>query len=241
LQAGLKMKQPNIGCCKNCQKEFKSTDSRTKFCSQSCATRLNNLNRTVAYKTKEVNCNKCGKSSILHANATSICTYCSIFVLKCKDCEVGFLSTRYGPNTKIRFRVGYCPPCFDKRRSEWSRIGGKKRNDNVRSLNEIEFSRLCKEKFSSVLDNPRMFNGWDADIVIEDIKVAVLWNGAWHYKKIKNNCSLNMIQNRDKIKLKEIEKAGYWPYVIRDDGRYNAKFVKSKFDEFINGLNQWLQ
>lgn len=49
-----------------------------------------------------------------------------------------------------------------------------------------------------------MFNGWDADIIIPNIKVAVLWNGKWHYEQIKKGHSVKQVQNRDKIKLKEI-------------------------------------
>jgi hypothetical protein len=82
-----------------------------------------------------------------------------------------------------------------------------------------------------------MFNGWDADVVIEDIKVAVLWNGPWHYRKIKSNHSLGMVQNRDRIKIKEIEKSGYVPYVIRDDGNENNSFVESEFNKFISSLS----
>ena len=35
----------------------------------------------------------------------------------------------------------------------------------------------------NVKHNEAIFNGWDADVIIEDIKLAVLWNGKWHYEK----------------------------------------------------------
>lgn len=45
--------------------------------------------------------------------------------------------------------------------------------------------------------------------------------------------SLKQIQNRDKIKLHEIENFGYNSYIIKDVGKHNNNFVKEKFEEFI--------
>ena len=67
------------------------------------------------------------------------------------------------------------------------------------------FYELCVKEFSDVLSNENIFNGWDADIILTKEKVAVLWNGIWHYKKITKKHSLIQVQNRDIIKLKEIK------------------------------------
>lgn len=108
--------------------------------------------------------------------------------------------------------------------------------ENRRSKNEIYFCNLCEKYFNNVLHNKPIFNGWDADIIIEDIKFAVLWNGKWHYEKIKNNHSVKQVQNRDNIKINEILKCGYEPYIIKDMGKYNKKFVNEQFDIFIEFL-----
>ena len=79
-----------------------------------------------------------------------------------------------------------------------------------------------------------MFNGWDADVILPDLKVAILWNGKWHYEEIMEGTSLKQIQNRDRIKLKEIRKAGYEPYVIKDMGKHNPQFVKEQFETFLS-------
>lgn len=107
---------------------------------------------------------------------------------------------------------------------------------NRRSKNEICFYELCKEHFSTVLHNEAIFNGWDADVIIPEIKYAILWNGPWHYKQIKRTSSLKQIQNRDRIKIQEIYKAGYTPYVIQDMGSHNERFVQQKFEEFLGTL-----
>ena len=44
------------------------------------------------------------------------------------------------------------------------------------------------------------------------------------------------MQNRDKIKIKEIEKHGYVPYVIKDMGKHNKEFVEKQFNQFILSL-----
>lgn len=103
-----------------------------------------------------------------------------------------------------------------------------------RSKNEIYFSELCKQNFKNVRTNENIFNGWDADIIIDDIKVAVLWNGKWHYEKIAKKHSVKQVQNRDKIKINEIIKYGYIPYVIKDVGRNKEKFVIHEFNKLLN-------
>lgn len=101
-----------------------------------------------------------------------------------------------------------------------------------RSKNEKLFAEMCIKDFSEVLTNEPMFNGWDADVILPEQKIAILWNGKWHYEQIKKGSSLSQIQNRDKIKLEEIAKMGYTPYVIKDMGKYNPEFVKSEYEKF---------
>ena len=111
-----------------------------------------------------------------------------------------------------------------------------------RSKCEIAFYELCQKSFAHVDHNKSVFNGWDADILLPDIKVAVLWNGPWHYKPIsKRACaSLAAIQNRDKIKYHEIKKAGWSLYVIKDSDSRRSKdekrrrlFVEEHFKRFM--------
>ena len=109
-----------------------------------------------------------------------------------------------------------------------------------RSKNEIYFCELCQNEFEKVTHNENKFNGWDADVLIYDFNIAVLWNGNWHYKEIKKSNSLNRIQNRDRIKVKEIENAGWIPYTIEDHGKFNKLFVEEEFKklkEFIKSIN----
>ncbi len=108
-----------------------------------------------------------------------------------------------------------------------------KLSESKRSKNEMLFCSLCEKYFDTVTHNDPIFNGWDADVLIWDLKVAVLWNGKWHYEKIMDKHSVKQVQNRDSIKIEEIKRFGWFPYVIKDLGKYNPKFVKEQFDLFI--------
>jgi hypothetical protein len=101
-----------------------------------------------------------------------------------------------------------------------------------RSKNEIYFSELCSAYFTITTNEP-FFDGWDADVIIHSEKIAVLWNGIWHYKQISKSQSLLQVQTRDKIKFDAIEKAGYIPYIIKDMGKYNRNFVEQEFEIFM--------
>lgn len=100
-----------------------------------------------------------------------------------------------------------------------------------RSKNEVYFSELCAKEFKITTNEP-YFDGWDADVIIHSEKVAILWNGKWHYNQISKTQSLKQVQTRDKIKLSVIEKYGYTPYIIKDMGKYNRKFVEQEFEIF---------
>jgi len=78
-----------------------------------------------------------------------------------------------------------------------------------------------------------MFNGWDTDVIIEDLKIAILWNGKWHYEKCNKKHSMKQVQNRDKIKIKEIKKCGYFLYIIKDLKGKNDEFVVEEFSKFL--------
>lgn len=85
-----------------------------------------------------------------------------------------------------------------------------------RSRDEIELFRLCSLMFNAV-PNAIIVKGWDADIVLPDQKIAILWNGPWHYREMKfGTHSLSQVANRDLLKMTEFEELG-WEVLIYDD------------------------
>ena len=137
---------------------------------------------------------------------------------------------------KLNYRAGKYKKAWSHYKNvETCRKGGiaSAKSQNKRSKNEILFCEMCELYFEDVKHNEPMFSGWDADVIIEDLKIAILWNGVWHYKKISKKQSLEQVQSRDKIKLNEIKNCGYRAYIIKDMGSYDPIFVKEEFDKFI--------
>ncbi len=138
-------------------------------------------------------------------------------------------------------KSGYCNHHYSIYRvlseetKEKQRESGRKsseiQRETRRSKNEKLFCEMCEQHFKNVKHNEPIFNGWDADIILEDLKIAVLWNGKWHYESIGGH-SVEQVQNRDQIKLKEIKIFGYTAYIIKDMGKYNLSLVQEEFDKF---------
>jgi len=146
--------------------------------------------------------------------------------------------------TGVRKSQKFCnKECYNKSDNlkNSGRIFGLKstqiQKDIRRSKNEIYLFNLCKEKYHDVLSNESMFNGWDADVILLKYKIAILWNGKWHYEKIKQKHSIEQVQNRDRIKIKEIESFGYKPYTIIDMGRENKGFVEKEFEKLVEYIS----
>jgi len=112
--------------------------------------------------------------------------------------------------------------------------GGKQSatKQSRRSKNEVYFAELCKQYFTITTNEP-FFDKWDADVIIHSDKIAIMWNGQCHYKKISKTQTLKQVQARDKVKTAIIEKYGYASIVIKDMGKYNTAFVDQEFEIFL--------
>lgn len=170
----------------------------------------------------------------------SLTKYYPPFVRLCPDCKEKIIyPDRHGFRKAERGNC-ICRKCKvsqEKTRGHYSLMGRKSStSQHKRSQNEKYFAELCQEHFDNVTTNDPMFNGWDADVIIHNKKVAVLWNGVWHYRQISKHQSVRQVKNRDKIKLHEIKKCGYIPYIIKDMGGKNRDFVEKKFDDLQHFL-----
>lgn len=155
----------------------------------------------------------------------------------CEKCNISFSLTGIGKNR--RFCSKECYNKSDELRELGRKFGiysSQIQKETRRSKNEIYFHSLCEKEYE-VLNNEVMFNGWDADVIILKYKIAILWNGIWHYKKIKKEHSVKQVQNRDNLKVKEIESCGYIPYIIKDMGRENKDFVESEFKKLTGYIS----
>lgn len=139
----------------------------------------------------------------------------------------------------MRFRSTCSEECLHNATSAAGRLAASKLEK--RSKNEIAFCTLCENHFGAknVLHNETIFNGWDADIILLNYKVAILWNGPWHYYKVTEKHNLAQVQNRDQIKISEIIKAGFRPYIIKDAAKKskNNSEIQEEFSKLLNYLS----
>ena len=238
--------------CAKCERDFSLvlTESQYKsgkhklYCSRSCANSRVHTKETIE-KIRISVLKKCyGNNKIDEILKTAKSNEANFYKdLKTEKFYKKFKKCKYcgsDINNGTRYCNEWCRELSLIRLSLAHSIGGRKGGKksayvqrNVRrSKNEILFCKLCEGYFKSVLHNEPIFNGWDADVIIDDYKIAVLWNGKWHYEDICGG--LKQIQNRDRIKISEITKCGYIPYIIKDTGKYNETFVKNEFEKLKN-------
>jgi len=240
IQRKINTKELSIYTCTNCGCDMVKSQ---KFCSKSCSAKHNNALRKIngfvgsKHKTKVLHCHDCGSTYEFPVNRSNhfICKNCKPKKLNnCKVCDIEFVYQRGSGRKSVCSEI-----CKTILRKQISRKGGlaASKVNNKRSKNEMLFAEKCLVLDPDLITNEPMFNGWDADVILPRYKIAVLWNGAWHHKKITKSHSLKQVQNRDRIKLKEIVSFGYTPYIIDDHGSENSKFVDEEFIKF----KTWMQ
>ena len=156
--------------------------------------------------------------------------------LVCGQCKVEYYRKPSRAN-ESKFCSNSCKTTWQNLNTDIASKAGRSsvisQKESRRSKNEILFYELCKNKFQNVLCNEPIFNGWDADVILVDEKIAILWNGKWHYEKITEKHSVEQVQNRDRLKIKEIESLGFTPYIVKDMGKFNVSFVNKEFENFL--------
>jgi endogenous inhibitor of DNA gyrase (YacG/DUF329 family) len=229
----------------NCKTCGLKVDYPKVFCNSSCSARFTNKKR-IRKKgiIKNTKCAYCGidfEVSLYSSCRNSSCKECKVknkIKLKKHDTIAKECCICQKPIEKGKKNKTCSEKCKKIAMSKGAKKGGviSVLSQQRRSKNEVLFYSLCKNTFPNVLHNEPVFNGWDADIIFPDLKVAVLWNGLWHYKKITQKHSIKQVQNRDKLKIKEIKKFGYLPYIVKDTGKYNKNKVKNEFFIFCKWL-----
>lgn len=224
----------NPNTCKCCGKILEWEQRKNTYCSNRCATLTNNkLRESISDEIKqEISKTLKEYYSINNLYKKRTCKKCGKEFIRIKGKTTKLFCSKECSNYYKTHRNEFLSPEALLKISEGGRKSAKIQGDCRRSKNEIYFYELCIAHFENVSHNSCDFNGWDADVILSDLKIAILWNGPWHYKQIKNGTSLKQIQNRDCIKIKEIEKCGYTPYIIKDMGKHNPKFVEEEFEKF---------
>jgi hypothetical protein len=206
--------------CGTCGKEVarqlcETRKSHLSFCNSSCSAKYNNRHRSEKSRVKQALAasktlkNKISTRTKLGLPRHSLSPY--TLVSKCVVCNFWFEGRRKtcsGECLRIRF-------------VEAGKYAASVRV--LRSRDETKLYELCSSKYEKVTHNEVLVNGWDADIAIYDTKTAILWNGPWHYKDMPGlKHSLRQVQNRDRIKVKELTSLG-WKVLIFEDRIYTPE------------------
>lgn len=196
--------------CLNCQTLFIAKSGSTgKFCSSSCSAKFNNKKRGKQSPEHVLKRTQKRIETISNGFYQAARPFVSITYTHCTNCDK-LMAARIN-----RVRKTCSKECRDQRRS----YCGKQLAQAIsnRSKAEDALYQLCLTLPTSVFPNYIIQDGWDADIVMPDIKLAIAWNGPWHYKEIVGlTHSLKQVQNRDRIKQKLFEQLG-WTFVIFED------------------------
>ena len=220
---------------------------------------LYKLNRTKTKETILCANKECNKEFI-HKNNKKYCSIiCSVLIQKTEEYSNSITIVKIKNNTKLYpiickvCNIEFKPKRFDiilcsrkcsqeySRRDEYKEIAqrngsaGGKISATVqgrRSKNEIYFAEKCEEYFGieNVTTNEACFEGFDCDIIIHKEKLAISYNGSWHYKQISKTQSLKQVQARDKVKEAIVTKYGYRFYVVKDMGKHDKNFVNQEFE-----------
>jgi len=210
--------------CKNCEINSGvkySPYASGEFCCKKCA-------RAYSTKNKRIEINKSVSETLTGTGNGNV-------TLICNECNKSFV-VEWRRRKQLSCSKSCSTSYFMKHNNMASIMGLKSvaaQKHIRRSKNEILFAELCKNRFISTEFNAPIFNGWDADVIIHDHKLAILWNGNWHHKKITSQHSVEQVQKRDQKKMEEILELGYKYWVIEDFGKYNSKFVEEKFQEIL--------
>lgn len=213
--------------CKCCNAKIPYDKRVNNFCSNSCSARMSNWYRKIKGLPNEEELREKGPPPKKIKKKRDIKPYTPTYCVTC-----GALITR---KTKAKLKTCGNPACLKERLSK----AGRERKNKRRSKGEIYLSELISQQFSETLLNKNIFGAWDADIIINDRKVAILYNGPFHYVKIGNkfDASLPATKNRDFLKIREIIKSGYIPYIVSDLGKFNREFVNREFIKIIKFIN----
>jgi len=236
--------------CEQCKKTFAKANRYIKpnindFCTRSCRAIYHNNRRDPP--SEETKKKISDTLRIYHdeqgtSGVDKTCYYCEKTFRICKKkvkpfnfCSRKCCDEAYYKDEKYN---NYIKPILQQNAIKATK--NRKYTRNVRSKNETYMFELCVEHFGpeDVMSNPKIFNGWDADIVIKSLKLAIRWNGIWHYKKIREKHNLEDVQRRDRLKEKAIKECGYEVYTVKDMGRHNKKFVKEQFSIFLEHIKQ---
>lgn len=213
----------NPKTCPVCSTPIEFTRKNNKFCSKSCsATHTNEMLKQRGYKVSEEQKQQISRSLINNLPKFSKVNQC----LVC------------GKFHKVLHHEKTCSPeCHKKSLIDAGQKGGKISNTKrvKRSKDEIKLFELVLNIDKNSESNKVLVDGWDTDIFIPSLNLAIMWNGPWHYKEMNlYNHSLEKVQQRDRFKEQLFKDHGFNVLVFED--RFYSP--ETAFQEILKLVNR---
>lgn len=202
--------------CASCQSLLPFETRKNKYCSRSCGAAFTNKMKGERSQATKDKISKAFADKPKHEAPLTSST--------CMVCNTTFQTKRNGGYV----RQVCSDACLTEHRS---RIGRKSAATRVvRSKDEIKLFELCQQRYPDSQHNVVLSDGWDADISIPSLKVAILWHGIWHREQMSfNNHSLSQVQTRDRRKTEALIKAG-WTVIVYHDNEFTPQ---TAFDDLV--------
>lgn len=219
----------NPNRCLQCKNDLHYGKKKQKFCSMSCSAIYNNKKRLpISDATREKR-----SKSIKFWHEKNITKKSKKVISKLFTCHL--CGNIFESKT---LRKTCSPECFHIAMVNAGKSSASKMVK--RSKDEIKLFNLCCNHFHNVNNNTVIVDGWDADIILNDQKIAILWNGPWHYQQMPlSRHSLSQVQNRDRIKIDILTKAG-WQVVVFEDRNYTPESAFQYLKEMVAGVGNAL-
>ncbi len=149
--------------------------------------------------------------------------------IECLGCGVSFRA----PRKRSKYCSRACTPQRNKRPEAYAAMGrAGAAAQGRRSRGEILFYDLCADRGWRLTHNDPAFDGYDADILIHDHKVAIHYDGPCHRRVIFTGQSLPQIQTRDRRKRAIISRHGWRNFTIEAE-QTSAKFLRSELQRLV--------
>ena len=227
--------------CKQCGKNI----TNPKFCNNSCAATYNNKNRG---KRSEESKQKTRNSMLTSERVKEA------LKRRRKRYINGERRSSSLKGKEISKRIIWeCPVCQKKLRlteqqaSKRKYCSGTCRNSvnnkvirGTRSKAEMVLEQKIKDNFSKLkfyTNDRATLNGKELDFYFPDLKIAIEWNGIYHYKNIHKSKTWSRIKKNDKRKRELCDSKDIELIVVKDLTS-SKKFIEEKTDEIIEKLSE---
>lgn len=195
--------------CMNCGFIISYENKEKKFCNHSCSASFNNKLRP----KKLIPIKKIKKGKV---------DWC------CPVCYKELLIT-YSNSLKRKFCSGTCRNKVNNQLIN----GGRSKAEKL-----LEITLLKEFPNCEILFNNRciLSGNKELDVYIPSLKLAIEWNGIYHYKNFRGEEFLKKTQTQDLKKQQECKKLDIELYVVKDL-KSNDKFIKEEVDKIVNYIN----